>query len=110
MIRVVRVYSELGASRSGCGNYCFSIVSDDSAARYVFGGGANWVGLDSSRIEMNRVRFEKLGLEVSSADDWLEVAAYRVKGVFKDVRANYKSIEGAVRGEREFASRERELS
>ena len=104
--KVIRVYVE-DSGTDFPEDFIFSIVADDTTARYVFPDDGEVSGLDDGRILEIKNLLAK-DEEISSALDWLDIAAYRTTGTFVD-GPEYKNLEEAVSLEKEELNKSKEL-
>jgi len=91
-------------------DYSFSVVASDTGAEYVFQKDAKPnSGLDSSRIDENVRRFYKKPDKPETAEEWADVARYRVGGVQYRLDQQYKTVKEAVAAEQDFAEEAAEM-
>ncbi len=90
-------------------DYSFSVVASDTGAEYVFQRGDDPGGLDSSRIDANVLRLYNKPEKPETAEEWADVARYRVGGVHYLLDQQYKTVEEAVAAEQDFAEEAAEM-
>jgi len=90
-------------------DYSFSVVASDTGAEYVFQRGEHSGGLDSSRIDANVRRLYKKPDKPETAEEWADVAKYRVGGVQYLLDQQYKTVKEAVAAEQDFAEEAAEM-
>ena len=109
-IVVYRIYDLYNKYEDDIEDYSLSVVASDTGAEYVFQRGAKPnSGLDSSRIDENVRRLYKKPDKPETAQDWADVARYRVGGVHYLLDQKYKTVEEAVAAEQDFAQEAAEM-
>jgi len=105
-VEVTRVYSEF-SDPDFPEDFLFSIVADDSTAKYVFPKEESIQGLDDERIDdMKNILWKDE--QPSTATDWTNIALYRVNGQFFD-GPEYSTLKEAIAGETQELNASKEI-
>ena len=105
----VRVYSTRNEDPDDIEEFLFSVVADDTSARYVFPTEPDddWGGLNSERIQEILSAHYPEGAP-TTAEQWAFLASSDINGMFYD-GPEYDSIEDAVAGELPLLKRAQEI-
>ena len=106
-IKTNRVYLE-GSGPDFPEDFQFSIVSDETIAKYVYPKNGEIQGLDDDRIEEIKALIYKNG-EPKTSDDWNNIALYGINGSIFD-GPEYKSLKEAISSETLELDKSKELS
>lgn len=105
-VNVTRIYVE-GSEQDLPEDFLFSIVADESTAKYVFAKDEEISGLDDERIsDMKNILWKDE--TPSTPEDWANIALYRVNGQFFD-GPEYSTLDDAVSKETEELNKSKEL-
>jgi hypothetical protein len=104
-----RVYGESNEDENNIEDYMFSVIASDTGAEYLFPAGKEIEGLDSERIERNVLRLYGEAKKPETADDWAEVALYRLGGMVYESDETFETSKEAVKSEKEFALEAEEM-
>jgi len=108
-IVVYRIYALYNNYEDDIEDYSFSVVASDTGAEYVFQKDSRSYGLDLSRIDENVRRLYKKPDKPETAEEWADVARYRVGGMQYLLDQQYKTVKEAVAAEQDFAEEAAEM-